>query len=103
MLLDAIFLAICLATLEKESIVSCRRHVTRYNLELPLNASKEKQCNVTFAESRTKIYSMQPLQAQNCCETPETCLATPLQHKLQTKLHHMTLVAELGFTFSNNF
>ena len=36
------------------------------------------------------------------CNRPATCLAMPLQHKLQRKSHRVTLVVELGFTFCND-
>ena len=35
------------------------------------------------------------------CKLPTTCLATPLQHKSQRKLHRVTLAVELSSTFCN--
>ena len=36
------------------------------------------------------------------CNQPGTSLATPLQYKLQRKLHRLTLAVELSSTFCND-
>ena len=42
----SILIAICLATLEKESIASCRRHVTDCSLELQVAMFSKIPCNL---------------------------------------------------------
>ena len=104
MLHDEIFLETCLATVEKE--IHCKLQKTRYTLQSrAATCNRFKTIHVIIAESRTELYFVIFASPKNLreklqkghvtrCNPPATCLITLLQHKLQRKLHHVTLAAE---------
>ena len=84
---------------KKKSISSCRRHVTRSNLELQLAMLSKKSTELRS----TLCNHCKPKKVRKEVERGHaTCLATPLQHKFQRTLHHVTLTVELGCAFCND-
>ena len=83
----AIFLVTCLATSEKKIIASCRSHVKTCNLELKF-AVVSKQSMQSLQKLETEFYFVQSLQPHKCCEASGK---EGMLHKLQRKLHRVTL------------
>ena len=127
MLHGAILLATCLTKLEKE--IHCKLQKTCYTLQSRAaicNGSKNTLQSRAAAYDLFKTNSFHSLQTvelsstvRKCCkpkklldkfhrghvtrcDLPATFLATPLQHKLQRKLHRVTLAVELDSTSYND-
>ena len=112
MLHDVVFLATCLATLEKE--IHCKWQKTCYKVQSPAATCKFKTNSMQSLQkvepSCTLCDCCKPKMLQDklqrwhvrCSNLPAAFLATPLQHKLQRKLHLLTLAVKLDSTSCND-
>ena len=105
-----------LAMIAQSKLVLHTLQVAEYTLPVAITSNNLKSIQSKFhvivAESGTEIYSVQFLQAERVarqvakgyvthCNLPATCLAKTLQHKLQRKLHRVTLAVKLDSTSCN--
>ena len=98
---------------KKKSIVSCRGHLHVEISSCNLEWFKNDPCNRfvkqnpvipgEIAVSPKKVGDRLQRGDVTRCNPPAICLATPLQHKLQRKLHFVTLAVELGLTFCSDY
>ena len=87
--------------MEKE--IHCKLQKSRYTLQSRAATCKSfKRIHAIVSESRTELYFVQSLQAQKKLRYVAKRPCYMLQHKLQRKLHRVTLVEELCSAFYNN-